>query len=61
MVVSALQIMAAQGDATANKAVEDWPPLSIYFSLCDVVNFILAFALKQGYSGVAGSVLSEQI
>ena len=53
--------MAAERDATANEIVEDWAPLSMYFSLDNVVDFVLAFALKQGNCRVTRTILPEQI
>ena len=61
MIVSALQIVAAESDATANEVGENWAPFSIYFSFYNAVDFIRAFAFKYRDSRVAGTVFSEQI
>ena len=53
--------MAAEGDATTNKVVKDWAPLTIYFSVNNVVDFVLAFAFKQRDCGFARTILFEQI
>jgi hypothetical protein len=59
MIVSALQVMTAERDATANKISENWTPLSIYFPFNHTINFFLAFALKYRNSRIAGTVFSE--
>ena len=53
--------MAAEGDATANKVVKDWAPLTIYFSFNNVVDFVLAFALEQRNCRFTRTILFEQI
>ena len=61
MIVSAMQIMAAEGNTTANKVAENWTPFSTYFPFYNAVDFILAFAFKHRNRRVAGTVFSEQI
>ncbi len=59
VLVRALQIMAAEGDATANEVIEDRAPLSVDFSFYNAFDFALAFALEHGHCGVAGTVFPK--